>query len=139
MQALQQARDRATTPAFREVYTQRAGVEGTVAQAVRTCELRQARYLGKKKLHLHALMTAAAVTVLRACAWMAGKIPATTPVSRCQVDGFEPLRGCSLTQQEGFANNILRESYLLSRLFSPKIGVEEKSLLRLRVEICTKL
>jgi transposase len=81
-EALQQARDRASTPAFREVYAQRAGVEGTVAQAVRTCGLRQARYLGKKKLHLQALMTATAVNVLRASTWIAGETPAATPISR---------------------------------------------------------
>ena len=34
--ALQQARDREQTPEFRAVYAKRAGVEGTIAQAVRT-------------------------------------------------------------------------------------------------------
>lgn len=81
-EALQQARDRANTPAFREEYAKRAGIEGTVAQAVRTCELRQARYIGKRKLHLQALFTATAVNVLRACNWVAGETPASTPVSR---------------------------------------------------------
>jgi transposase len=81
-EALQEARDRGKTPAFWTLSAQRAGIEGTVAQAVRTCGLRQARYLGKKKLHLQALMTAAAVHVLRACVWMAGETPAITPVSR---------------------------------------------------------
>jgi transposase len=81
-EALQQARDREKTPAFRSLYAKRAGREGTVAQAVRTCELRQARYIGKKKLHLQALFTATAVNVLRACNWIAGETPASTPVSR---------------------------------------------------------
>lgn len=81
-EALQEARDRAKTPAFQVLYAKRAGVEGTVAQAVRTGGLRQARYVGKQKVHLQALMTATAVNVLRACAWIAGDIPAATPVSR---------------------------------------------------------
>ncbi|MGI0134855.1 MAG: transposase, partial [Candidatus Micrarchaeaceae archaeon] len=81
-EALQEARDWAKTPAFQALYAKRAGIEGTVAQAVRTGELRRARYLGKKKLHLQALMTATAVNVLRACAWIAGETPAATPVSR---------------------------------------------------------
>lgn len=57
-------------------------MEGTVAQTVQTGDLRQARDIGKKKLPLQALLTAPAVHVLRVCAWMAGEIPASTPVSR---------------------------------------------------------
>jgi hypothetical protein len=48
------------------VYAKRAGVEGTIAQAVRTCEMRRARYIGSKKLRLQALLTATAMNVLRA-------------------------------------------------------------------------
>jgi transposase len=81
-EALQEARDREKTSAFRALYAKRAGIEGTVAQTVRTCELRQARYIGKKKLHLQALFTATAVNVLRACDWVSGQTPASTPVSR---------------------------------------------------------
>ena len=80
--ALQQARKRQETPAFRAVYATRAGIEGTVAQAVRTCEIRRARYLGSKKLRLQAYFTATAMNVLRACAWLADGTHASTPVSR---------------------------------------------------------
>ncbi|TMD30496.1 MAG: hypothetical protein E6J04_12625, partial [Chloroflexi bacterium] len=66
--ALQQARDREQTPEFRAVYAKRAGVEGTIAQAVRTCEMRRARYIGSKKLRLQAFFTATAMNILRACA-----------------------------------------------------------------------
>ena len=79
---MQNARDREKTPAFYALYARRAGIEGTVAQAVRTCEMRQARYIGIKKLQLQALFTATAMNVLRACAWVAEEIPAQTPVSR---------------------------------------------------------
>ena len=80
--ALQQARDREQTPEFRAVYAKRAGVEGTMAQAVRTCEMRRARYIGSKKLQLQALFTATAMNVLRACTWMAEGTHASPPVSR---------------------------------------------------------
>jgi transposase len=81
-QALQNARDREKTPAFYALYAKRAGIEGTVAQAVRTCEMRQARYIGIQKLQLQALLTATAMNVLRACAWIAEGTHAPTPVSR---------------------------------------------------------
>jgi transposase len=80
--ALQEARDRAKTPAFYALYAKRAGIEGTVAQAVRTCEMRQARYIGIRKLQLQALFTATAMNVLRACAWITEETHAQTPISR---------------------------------------------------------
>jgi len=52
--ALQKARKRQETPEFRALYAKRAGIEGTVAQAVRTCEMRRARYIGSNKLRLQA-------------------------------------------------------------------------------------
>lgn len=80
--ALAAARKRETTPEFRKLYATRAGVEGTVAQAVRTCDMRQARYIGSQKLRLQAFFTATAMNVLRAVEWMKGNRPASTPVSR---------------------------------------------------------
>jgi transposase len=80
--ALQEARAREQTPEFRAVYAKRAGVEGTIAQAVRTCEMRRARYIGSKKLRLQALLTATAMNVLRACGWLAEERHASTPTSR---------------------------------------------------------
>ena len=80
--ALQQARTRQQTPEFRALYAKRAGIEGTVAQAVRTCEMRRARYIGSNKLRLQAFFTATAMNMLRACAWLADGAHASTPVSR---------------------------------------------------------
>jgi len=80
--ALQNARQRQETPAFRTLYALRAGSEGTVAQAVRTCEMRRARYIGSKKLGLQAFFSATAVNVLRACAWLAEGAHASPPLSR---------------------------------------------------------
>lgn len=80
--ALHEARQRQQTPEFRTLYAKRAGVEGTIAQSVRTCEMRRARYIGSKKLRLQALLTATAMNVLRACQWLAEKRHACTPTSR---------------------------------------------------------
>ena len=80
--ALQKARKRQETPEFRTLYAKRAGIEGTVAQAVRTCEMRRARYIGSKKLRLQAFLTANAMNVLRACEWLMRGKHASTPVSR---------------------------------------------------------
>jgi transposase len=80
--ALQNARQRQETPAFRKLYALRAGIEGTVAQAVRTCEMSRARYIGSKKLGLQVFFTASAMNVLRACAWLAEGTHASPPVSR---------------------------------------------------------
>ncbi|GAC1343300.1 MAG: hypothetical protein NVSMB27_03080 [Ktedonobacteraceae bacterium] len=64
--ALDHARKQQGTPEFRKLYATRAGIEGTVAQAVRTCEMRQARYIGSQKLRFQAFFTACAMNILRA-------------------------------------------------------------------------
>jgi transposase len=48
-EALQVARQRQETAAFKAQYAQRAGVEGTHSQGVRRCGLRRARYIGLAK------------------------------------------------------------------------------------------
>ena len=80
--ALKLARIRKVSPEFRKLYATRAGVEGTVAQAVRTCEMRRARSIGSKKLRLQAFFTATAMNVLRAVQWLTGERPTSTPVAR---------------------------------------------------------
>jgi transposase len=81
-QALQEARKRQETPEFRAIYAKRAGIEGTVAQAVRTCEIRRSRYIGREKLNLQAFLTAASINVLRACHWVVEEKHAAKPSSR---------------------------------------------------------
>jgi transposase len=82
--ALQEARKRQETPEFRVMYATQAGIEGTMAQSVRTCEIRRSRYMGLKKLNLQAFLTAPSINMLRACHWLAeAKHSATLPhVSR---------------------------------------------------------
>ena len=80
--ALQEARQRQETKEFWALYALRSGIEGTVAQAVRTCEMRRARYIGSQKLRLQAFFTATALNVLRVVEWLKGNRPTSTPVSR---------------------------------------------------------
>ena len=58
-EALQKARERERTTDFRAEYAKRAGIEGTVSRAVRTCEVRRSRYIGLSKTHLHHLLLSA--------------------------------------------------------------------------------
>ncbi len=63
------ARARQQTPAFKEEYAKRAGIEGTLSQAVRAFELRRCRYVGEAKTRLQHLMTGVALNVVRLFAW----------------------------------------------------------------------
>lgn len=70
-EALQAARLRQTTDDFRQEYSKRAGIEGTISQAVRMCALHRSRYIGLAKTHLQHVLTATAVNVSRVRAWLA--------------------------------------------------------------------
>jgi transposase len=71
-EALWAARQRQTTAAFKAEYARRAGVEGTLSQAIHVCGLRRAKYIGLAKTRLQHIITAAALNVVRAGAWLAG-------------------------------------------------------------------
>jgi len=72
-QALEQRRREQVTPAFQKQYARRAGVEATISQGVRTKGLRQARYRGQDKVHLHHLRIAAAINLVRIDHWVAAQ------------------------------------------------------------------
>ena len=76
--ALQAARQYQTTPEFKVRYDARAGVEGTLSQGLRVCDLRRARYIGLAKTRLQHLLTAAALNLCRLADWWAGTPRATT-------------------------------------------------------------
>lgn len=69
-ETLQTARQRQRTEAFKEQYADRAGIEGTISQAVRRCELRRSRYIGLAKTRLMHFLVAAALNFLRVAAWL---------------------------------------------------------------------
>lgn len=80
--ALQQARQRQLTEDFKVAYRARAGVEGTISQALQLSGLRHARYRGLPKTHLQHLATAAALNLKRSIAWLLDEPFAQTRVSR---------------------------------------------------------
>ena len=80
-EALAAARLRQQTPDFQQLYQQRAGIEGTISQAVRRSDLRHARFIGKPKNHLQQLATAAAINFLRIADFLLGHHPAPTRIS----------------------------------------------------------
>lgn len=80
--ALETARQRQETEAFKEKYKQRAGIEGTISQGVRACGLRYARYVGRAKTHLQQLAMAAAINISRLDDWLNGTQREQTRVSR---------------------------------------------------------
>lgn len=89
-EALQTARQRQTTPAFKETYAARAGVEGTLSQGVRAFTLRQARYIGQAKTHLQHLLIAVAINLVRVVEWLAG-----TPRAQTRTSPFAALAEAS--------------------------------------------
>jgi transposase len=75
--ALQEARQRQKTQAFKEQYAARAGVEGLVSETAFVLGMRRSRYRGLAKTHFQHLATAAALNLKRAAYWLMG-IPCIT-------------------------------------------------------------
>ena len=71
-QALQAARERQATEAFKTAYDKRAGIEGTLSQSIRAFGLRRARYQGLAKVHLQHVFIATALNFARISAWRSG-------------------------------------------------------------------
>jgi transposase len=70
-EALQHRRSFQKTAAFQQQYDARAGIEGTISQAVRTMDLRRTRYIGQAKTHLHNILCAAALNFSRMANYLA--------------------------------------------------------------------
>lgn len=70
-EALNEARKRQRTDEFKSTYAKRAGIEGTVSQGVRVCELRRTRYIGLAKTRLMHILVAAALNFMRVATWLA--------------------------------------------------------------------
>jgi transposase len=80
-EALQQRRLDQQTEAFQQQYAKRAGVEGSIGQAVNSYGMRQARYIGLAKTRLQHIATAVAINLQRIWAWLSGIPVAKTKVS----------------------------------------------------------
>ncbi len=89
-EALQGARKQQKTAVFRASYAARAGIEGTHAQAISRCGLRQCRYIGLAKTRLQHALTAAAINLVRVAEWYAG-----TPVAKTRCSRFATLQAAA--------------------------------------------
>jgi transposase len=81
-QALQVARERQQTDDFKNLYRKRSGIEGTLSQAIRSSNLRRARYVGQAKTHLQNVAIAVATNIKRLNDWLNGIPLASTRHSR---------------------------------------------------------
>src|SRR5215211_4501286 len=81
-EALNAARARMHDPAWKQRYHVRAGIEGTLSQAVRAFGLRRSRYVGLAKTGLQQVCTAAAMNASRVVRWLDGVPRARTRVTR---------------------------------------------------------
>ncbi|MFI0773108.1 IS1182 family transposase [Streptomyces sp. NPDC021218] len=80
-EALHQARKLQGTDQWKDRYKIRAGVEGTISQAVQARGLRRSRYRGLAKTSLQHQLTGAAINLIRINAWLTGQPHAHTRTS----------------------------------------------------------
>jgi transposase len=69
-EALDRARARQKTAEFKQEYSWRSGIEGTISQGIRGFNLRKCRYIGLEKTRLQHTLTAAAMNLRRIYAWL---------------------------------------------------------------------
>jgi transposase len=81
-EALQSARVRQETEAFKQRYKRRAGIEGTISQGTHGFDLRYARYRGLAKTALQHVFVALALNLTRLVAWWDEQPRAQTRPSR---------------------------------------------------------
>ncbi|WP_275561343.1 transposase [Streptomyces sp. 5-6(2022)] len=85
-ETLQRARHDQSTEEWKNHYHRRAGIEGTLSQAVRRPGLRRSRYPGLRKTGLQLLLTAAAIDLIRIDAWLT-----ETPLARTRTAPLDAL------------------------------------------------
>lgn len=71
-EALEDRRREQLTNEWQQRYNTRAGVEGTISQAVRRTGIRRTRYTGLPKTHLGNVLAATAINIIRLDAWLTG-------------------------------------------------------------------
>jgi hypothetical protein len=71
-EAIRQTRTEQQTTTWRAKYGRRAGIEGTISQAVNVTGIRQARYRGLDKTHLQNVYSAVAINLIRLTAYWNG-------------------------------------------------------------------
>ncbi|WUV39396.1 transposase [Streptomyces sp. NBC_01483] len=81
-EVIRRVRQAQKTPQWQQHFNIRAGIEGTLGQGLRRCDLRRSRYRSLDKTRFQHVLTAAALDFLRIDAWVIGIPLATTRVSR---------------------------------------------------------
>ncbi len=81
-EALQGARLYQATPQFKQRYSVRAGIEGTISQGIAVFGMRVARYFGLAKTKLEHLLCASAMNFVRIDNWLNGSSHAMTRKSK---------------------------------------------------------
>jgi transposase len=81
-QVLQDVRRQQQTEDWQQIYNQRAGIEGTISQAVQCFGLRHTRYIGLQKTHLQHVLTSVALNINRITSWLVGIPHTQTRISR---------------------------------------------------------
>lgn len=76
-----------TTLEFKKKYALRAGIEGTISQAVSRCDIRQSRYIGLAKTHLQMVLPAVAINLVRLAEWFL-----LTPKAKTRLSPFAKLQ-----------------------------------------------
>lgn len=84
--ALQQRRISQKTAEFKQRYDARAGIEGTISQAVRVTPLRRSRYIGLAKTHLQHVLCASAINLYRIVNYLA-----ELPIAHTRISTFAAL------------------------------------------------
>ncbi|KAA0678167.1 transposase [Azospirillum brasilense] len=84
---LQDARRQQETEEWRRRYATRAGVEGTLAQALQLFDLRHCRYIGLAKTRLQHVLTAVALNIVRLDGWWTGR-----PLAKTRISHFAALQ-----------------------------------------------
>ncbi len=79
---IQSMRDAQVTEAFKSRYAIRAGIEGTISQAVVALNMRRTRYRGLQKVHLQHVATAIAINLQRMYNWWNDQPLSKTHTSR---------------------------------------------------------
>ncbi|WP_406500947.1 IS1182 family transposase [Streptomyces sp. NBC_01590] len=79
---LERVRAEQSTDEWKDRYAARAGVEGTIHQAVATAGARRTRYIGRAKTRLAHILTATAINLIRLDAWWNETPLARTRTSR---------------------------------------------------------
>ncbi len=89
-ETLYSARRYQQTEEFKKRYQARAGIEGTLSQAVNSLDMRRSRYIGLQKTHLQHVLTATSLNILRAVNWLL-----ETPLARTRISPFRALAPAS--------------------------------------------